>query len=111
MGPSGRPSRSLFGPGSPLEVRRIAEVRPLSAGVAVPVFAFFAAGVAVGGAGIGNPLTAGVALGLVVGKPLGVLGATWLVQRFTRAELAEGLAWWDVLGLALLAGSASRCRC
>ena len=33
-----------------------------------------------------------------------MLGATWLVQRFTRAQLAEGLSWWDVLGLALLAG-------
>ena len=30
--------------------------------------------------------------------------ATWLVQRFTRARLAEGLSWWDVLGLALLGG-------
>jgi NhaA family Na+:H+ antiporter len=33
-----------------------------------------------------------------------VLGATWLVQRFTRARLADGLGWSDVLGLALLAG-------
>ena len=30
--------------------------------------------------------------------------STWLVQRFTRAQLDEGLSWWDVLGLALLAG-------
>jgi Na+:H+ antiporter, NhaA family len=33
-----------------------------------------------------------------------VLGATWVVQRFTRAELAPELSWWDVLGLSLLAG-------
>lgn len=33
-----------------------------------------------------------------------MLGATWLVQRFTRAELVDGLSWWDVLGLSLLAG-------
>ena len=97
------PRRSA-GPGPGLAEHFEHRFRPLSAGVAVPVFAFFAAGVAVGGAGVGNPLTGGVALGLVVGKPLGVLGATWLVQRFTRAELAEGLSWWDVLGLALLAG-------
>ena len=32
------------------------------------------------------------------------MGATWGVQRFTHAQLAEGLSWWDVLGLALLAG-------
>jgi NhaA family Na+:H+ antiporter len=41
---------------------------------------------------------------LVLGKTLGVLGATWLVQRFTRARLADELSWWDVLGLSLLAG-------
>jgi len=83
--------------------------RPLSAGVAVPVFAFFSAGVSVAGAGgLGASLTDSVALGvivgLVVGKPVGVLGATWLVARFTRARLDEGLSWWDVLGLALLGG-------
>ena len=83
--------------------------RPLSASFAVPVFAFFAAGVAVGGAsGLGNalldPVAVGILVGLVVGKPLGVLAATWLVARFTRAELDADLSWWDVLGLAMLAG-------
>jgi NhaA family Na+:H+ antiporter len=33
-----------------------------------------------------------------------VLGGTWAFARFTRAELDEDLAWWDVVGLALLAG-------
>ncbi|MFB6398100.1 Na+/H+ antiporter NhaA [Polymorphospora lycopeni] len=83
--------------------------RPLSAGIAVPVFAFFAAGVSLAGpGGIGatltDPVTLGVVVGLVAGKAAGVAAATWLVQRFTRARLAEGLQWWDVLGLALLAG-------
>lgn len=82
--------------------------RPLSAGVAVPVFAFFAAGVTVVGGGgiaqIADPVTVGIVVGLVAGKVLGVLAATWLVQRFTRAVLAAGLSWWDVLGAALLAG-------
>ncbi|OLM14379.1 Na+/H+ antiporter NhaA type [Pseudonocardia sp. Ae505_Ps2] len=93
--------------------------RPLSAGFAVPVFAFFAAGVTVvggngngdgggGGGGIGAALadtvTLGVVAGLVVGKTVGVLGATWLVQRCTRAELSDDLSWWDLLGLAQLAG-------
>ena len=84
-------------------------LRPLSAGVAVPVFAFFAAGVSVADAGglgriLTNPITVGVVAGLVVGKTVGVLAATWLVQRFTRAQLAPELGWWDVLGLSLLAG-------
>ena len=96
--------RRSRGPGPGLAEHFEHRFRPLSAGVAVPVFAFFAAGVTVGGAAPTNPVTVGVLLGLVVGKPAGVLGVTWLVQRFTRAELAEGLSWWDLLGLALLGG-------
>jgi NhaA family Na+:H+ antiporter len=83
--------------------------RPLSAGFAVPVFAFFSAGVTVGGlAGLRASLTDGVALGIVValvaGKTIGISAATWLVSRFTRAQLDEELGWPDVLGLALLGG-------
>ncbi|WP_111766855.1 Na+/H+ antiporter NhaA [Nakamurella deserti] len=83
--------------------------RPLSSGFAVPVFAFFSAGVAIGGlSGLGSALSdrvaLGVVVGLVAGKAIGVLGATWLVARFTRAELDADLAWVDVFGLALLAG-------
>lgn len=84
-------------------------VRPVSAGVAVPVFAFFAAGVAVGGwSGLGDaftdPIAVGVVLGLVVGKPLGIAGSTWLLARFTRADLDDELSWVDVVGMAMLAG-------
>ncbi|MET0450995.1 MAG: Na+/H+ antiporter NhaA [Mycobacterium sp.] len=84
-------------------------LRPLSAGLAVPVFAFFAAGVTVGGLdGLGatllHPVTLGVLAGLVVGKPLGVLSTTFLLARFTRATLDDDLAWRDVFGVALLAG-------
>ena len=83
--------------------------RPLSAGVAVPVFAFFAAGVTLGGwSGLGESLSSRVAVGvvaaLIIGKTIGVLGATYLTARFTRAELDPDLAWVDVLGLALLCG-------
>ncbi|MDG4781200.1 Na+/H+ antiporter NhaA [Micromonospora sp. WMMD961] len=95
------------GPGRGLAEHFEHRIRPLSAGVAVPVFAFFAAGVSITGAsGLGATLTdsvtLGIVVGLVVGKAVGVLGATWLVQRFTRARL--GLAWWDMVGLSLLAG-------
>jgi len=83
--------------------------RPLSASVAVPVFAFFAAGVSIGGSAgladaVRDPVAVGVVAGLVLGKPFGVLAATWLVARFTRAGLDSDLSWWDVLGLAMLAG-------
>jgi NhaA family Na+:H+ antiporter len=83
--------------------------RPLSAGVAVPVFAFFSAGVTVGGlTGFGealrDPIAVGIITGLVVGKTVGIFTATFLVARFTRAHLDENLSWVDVLGLATLAG-------
>ncbi|NUW33082.1 Na+/H+ antiporter NhaA [Nonomuraea sp. SMC257] len=83
--------------------------RPLSAGVAVPVFAFLSAGVTIGGVdglsrALTDPVAVGVVAGLVLGKPLGVMAATWLVSRLTHAELDENLAWVDVAGLALLAG-------
>jgi NhaA family Na+:H+ antiporter len=101
--------RRAEGPGPGLAEHFEHRFRPLSAGVAVPVFAFFAAGVSVAGvgglgAGLVDPVALGIVAGLVVGKSAGVFAATWLVQRFTHARLAPGLSWWDVLGLALLAG-------
>ncbi|WP_369145009.1 Na+/H+ antiporter NhaA [Streptomyces sp. R44] len=83
-------------------------VRPLSAGLAVPLFALFSAGVSVSGGAIHDvftqPVTLGVVLGLVVGKAVGIFGGTWLAARFTRAELNPDLAWPDVFAVATLAG-------
>lgn len=83
--------------------------RPLSAGFAVPVFAFFSAGVTVGGwEGLGAALTSPVALGiilaLVLGKPLGIVLFAWIVTTITRANLDRSLKWIDVIGVSLLAG-------
>ncbi|NNN34706.1 Na+/H+ antiporter NhaA [Streptomyces sp. S3(2020)] len=83
-------------------------VRPLSAGLAVPLFALFSAGVSVSGGALGDvftkPETLGVVLGLVVGKALGIFGGTWLTARFTRASLSDDLEWADVFAVATLAG-------
>ncbi|MCX5207329.1 Na+/H+ antiporter NhaA [Streptomyces sp. NBC_00237] len=83
-------------------------VRPISAGLAVPLFALFSAGVSVSGGALADvftqPETLGVVLGLVVGKALGIFGGTWLAARFTKAELNEDLAWPDVFAVASLAG-------
>lgn len=84
-------------------------LRPFSAGFAVPVFAFFSAGVAWGGAtGLGaalrDPVAIGIVLALVVGKTAGVFGTTFLITKTTRARLDDCLAWIDVAGLAMLAG-------
>ncbi|MFD9046922.1 Na+/H+ antiporter NhaA [Streptomyces zaomyceticus] len=83
-------------------------VRPISAGLAVPLFALFSAGVSISGGAIHDvftqPVTLGVVLGLVVGKAVGIFGGTWLAARFTRAELNPDLAWPDVFAVATLAG-------
>ena len=84
-------------------------IRPLSAGVAVPVFAFFAAGVAVGGLSglarsLTDPVAIGIIAGLVLGKAVGISGTSYLVSRLTRANLDPSLRWLDVVGVSLLAG-------
>ncbi len=84
-------------------------LRPISSGFAVPVFALFAAGVTVGGwsglrGAVSDPVAVGIVVALVVGKMVGILGSTYLVARFTGAELDDELAWVDVLGISILAG-------
>lgn len=83
--------------------------RPLSAGIAVPVFAFFSAGVAVGGwdglvSAVTDPVAIGIIVALVLGKPVGILSTTWLLTKATRASLDKSLKWIDVFGVSLLAG-------
>jgi Na+:H+ antiporter, NhaA family len=83
--------------------------RPISAGIAVPVFAFFSAGVAVGGwgglgAALTDPVAVGIILALVLGKPAGILGTTWLLTRLTRARLDRSFKWIDIFGVSILAG-------
>ena len=83
--------------------------RPLSAAVAMPVFAFFSAGVALDGwdefaDALDHPITLGIVLGLVAGKTIGVFATTWLAATLTHAELDDDLSWWDVLGVAALGG-------
>jgi NhaA family Na+:H+ antiporter len=93
------------GPAEAVEHR----LRPVSAAIAVPVFAFFASGVALGGfdgvrEALSDPVALGVVAGLVVGKTLGVAGSTWLLHTFTHADLDDDLSWVDVIGLSMLAG-------
>ncbi|MGA9872401.1 MAG: Na+/H+ antiporter NhaA [Rhodococcus sp. (in: high G+C Gram-positive bacteria)] len=85
------------------------KIRPISAGVAVPLFAFCAAGVTVGGlsglaSALTDPIAIGIIAGLVIGKAVGIFGTTYVVSRFTRATLDAGLKWLDVFGVAMLAG-------
>ena len=81
-------------------------LKPLASTLAVPFFALLSAGVVIGGGNklVSNPVFLGVALGLLVGKPLGILGGSFVVTRFTHARLNDDLAWRDVAGVAVLAG-------
>jgi Na+/H+ antiporter NhaA len=84
-------------------------IRPLSAGFAVPVFAFFSAGVAIGGfeglvSALTDPIAVGIMVALVIGKPVGILLATLAVTKTTKASLDPDLDWVDIIGVAILAG-------
>lgn len=84
-------------------------LRPVSAGVAIPVFAFFAAGVNLGGVSglaraLSDPITLGIVAGLVLGKPIGIFLTTRVLVAVSRAQLDSALRWVDVVGVSMLAG-------
>ncbi|MHA6798274.1 Na+/H+ antiporter NhaA [Bounagaea algeriensis] len=82
--------------------------RPISAGIAVPLFALFAAGVSLAGGGLSaalsEPVGIGIVAGLVLGKVIGIVGSSFVLHTFTNAKLDPELTWPDVFGVALLAG-------
>jgi NhaA family Na+:H+ antiporter len=83
-------------------------LRPVSAGAAVPAFAFFAAGVPISVAAFRasatDPVAIGIVAGLVVGKIIGIFGGSLITARFTRAELADDLSWREVFDVSVLGG-------
>lgn len=80
-------------------------MHPWVAFLILPLFALFNAGVALGGGiGFSEPVVMGVALGLLIGKPLGVLGFSWLATKLGIASLPEGVGWKGMAGAGLLAG-------
>ncbi|MBX8486124.1 Na+/H+ antiporter NhaA [Pseudomonas cichorii] len=73
----------------------------------VPVFGFANAGVSLSGISAENlldPVPLGVALGLFVGKQIGVFLAAWLAIRAGLAVLPQGSNWVQLYGVALLCG-------
>ena len=78
------------------------------ANVIMPIFAFCNAGVTVDASVVGDPLAMrvalAVALGLVVGKPIGVTAFGWLAVRMGVAELPRGISWAQVAAVGALAG-------
>ncbi len=73
----------------------------------LPIFGFVNAGVALGGHGLrdlANPVTLGVAAGLLFGKQIGVLSSVWLAIRLKVATRPAAATWVQVYGVALLCG-------
>jgi NhaA family Na+:H+ antiporter len=82
-------------------------LHPWVAFAVLPLFAFANAGVSFSGLGLGsltNGVALGVALGLFVGKQLGVFGMVALARLLRIARLPEGATWGQVYGVALLCG-------
>ena len=82
-------------------------LHPFVAFVVLPVFAFSNAGVSLAGASFDvlmQPVTLGVILGLVVGKPIGILAFTFAAEKLRLAKLPEGITYKHVLGVGCLAG-------
>lgn len=83
------------------------DMTPWVALLIVPIFAFFNAGIALGGVTaetLLGPVSLGVVLGLFVGKPVGVVAGTWLAVTTRLAELPAGVTWRQIYGVAMLAG-------
>src|SRR5688572_3335519 len=75
-----------------------------SAFVVMPLFAFANAGVQIGGPMTQPSIALGVMAGLVIGKPLGILGVCFLAVKAGFAKLPDEINWGSVLGAACLAG-------
>ncbi len=75
--------------------------------VILPLFAFVNAGVTVQGMSMDQilgPVPVGVALGLVLGKQLGVFGLCWLGIKLGITKLPENVSWMQLYGIAILCG-------
>jgi Na+/H+ antiporter NhaA len=81
---------------------------PWTSYVIVPLFALANAGIAINGGFLAraftSPITLGVLVGYVVGKPVGILGCSWLVTRLSRRRLQPPVGWAAVAGGGTIAG-------
>ena len=81
---------------------------PWSSYVIVPLFALANAGIAVDGGflqrAFGSPITLGILFGYASGKPVGILGVSWLVARVSRGRLLPPVGWAAVAGGGTIAG-------
>jgi NhaA family Na+:H+ antiporter len=103
----GQMEELVLGTEAPLErLERL--LQPWTSYVVVPLFALANAGIVLSGDAIrdavSSPVTQGVMLGLVVGKPVGIVSFSWLAVRFGICSLPKGTTWAQMAGLGLVAG-------
>lgn len=82
-------------------------LHPWVAFLVVPVFAFANAGVSFAGlelSAFAAPLPLGIALGLVLGKQIGIVGFAWMAAKSGIASLPTEISWAQIWGLSLIAG-------
>jgi Na+/H+ antiporter NhaA len=81
---------------------------PWTSYVIVPLFALANAGITLSGAFLASayasPITLGIMIGYVAGKPLGITGASWLLARLSRGRLRPPVGWATVTGVGTIAG-------
>jgi Na+/H+ antiporter NhaA len=81
---------------------------PWTSYMIVPLFALANAGIEISGGFLGkaytSPITLGIAVGYVVGKPAGIVSATWLLGRVSRGRLRPPVGWAAVAGAGTIAG-------
>ena len=73
----------------------------------MPVFALSNAGVSLGEGAVGalaSPVTVGIILGLVIGKPIGIIVFAWIAVKTGIASLPRDISWVQIAGAALLGG-------
>ncbi len=89
-------------------VRLEHRIQPISAGFVVPLFALAAAGITVNAeelaAILSSPMPIGIILGLVLGKPIGVLLGSFIAVKARLARLPAGVRWGEIASIGMLAG-------
>ena len=100
--------RFLLAESVPVAERVGSRLHPWSSYLVLPIFAFANAGITLSGGALVEaltaPVTAGVALGLLLGKPVGILAASWLTVRAGLGRLPDRTSWQMMAGLGVVAG-------